>query len=76
MKITSKIQAASVKVFVNDILHIHFSRDRFVGLSSWQYETEGGLYYIEIVLDGGNVTVDYDKRDMWLGILAELEKLR
>ena len=53
-------------------------RSRFAGLSSWQYEKEGGhgMYYIEIVLDGGNVTVDYDRRDIWLGILAELEKSR
>lgn len=76
MKITSKISPASVKVYVNEILHIHFVRDRLVGVSSWQYETEGGLYYIEIVLDGGCVSVDYDRRDMWLGVLAELEKLR
>lgn len=81
MNITSNVSHASVKVFVNDILHIHFARARFVGLSSWQYEKEGrkdqgGMYYIEIVLDGGNVTVDYDRRDMWIGVLAELEKAR
>lgn len=76
MKITSNISHASVKIFVNEILHIHFVRSKFVGLSSWQYETEDGMYYIEIVLDGGNMTVDYDRRDMWVEILAELEKAR
>jgi len=76
MKITSKFSAASIKIYVNDILHIEVMRSKFVGLSSWQYETEGGLYYIEIVSDGGAVTVDYDKRDMWISILAELDKAR
>ena len=78
MKITSNISHASVKIYVNDVMHIHFVREKFAGLSSWQYETEGaaGMYYIEIVLDGGNVTVDYDRRDLWLGVLTELEKAR
>lgn len=78
MNITSNISHASVKIYINETLHIHFVRSRFAGLSSWQYEKEsaGGMYYIEIVLDGGNVTVDYDRRDLWLGVLSELEKAR
>lgn len=81
MKITSNISHASVKIFINEILHVQFMRERFVGLSSWQYEKEGspegsGMYYIEIILDGGMVTVDYDRRDLWLGVLSELQKMR
>ena len=79
MRVTSNISHDSVKIYVNEILHIQFARDRFVGLSSWQYEKEGhgaGMYYIEIVLDGGIVAVDYNKREMWLGVLTELDKAR
>lgn len=76
MKITSKFSQSSIKIFVNDILHIQFERTRFIGISSWQYETENGLYYIEIVLDGGIISTDYDKREMWIAILTELEKAR
>lgn len=75
MKITSKIANASVKIYVNDILHIHFLRDKFVGLQSWQFETEG-IFCLEITLAGGRIYCDYDRRDMWIGILAELEKAR
>ena len=75
MNITSKLAHASVKIYVNDILHIHFLREKFIGLSSWQYEKEG-MFYIEISLDGGVMTVDYDRRDMWLSVLSELDKLR
>lgn len=75
MKITSKIQHASVKIYVNDILHIHFARDKFVSVQAWQYETEN-IFYIEITLSGGVMTCDYDKKEMWVGILKELDNLR
>jgi len=73
--VTSKISQDSVKVYFNDILHIHFLRARFLGLQSYQYEAEG-MYYIEVVLTGGSFTCDYDRADLWLGVLAELEKAR
>lgn len=75
MKVTSKISHASVKVYINEVLHIHYVRERYVGLSSWQYENEG-MYYIEIATDARVIATDYDRRDLWLLILAELEKAR
>ncbi len=75
MKITSVISRASVKVFINDILHVHFMRDKFLGLQSWRYENEQ-MFYIEITLSGGVFTCDYDRQDLWLGVLKELEKAR
>lgn len=75
MKITSKIEHAGIKVYVNDLLHIHVAREKFIGLQSWQYESEG-MFYVEITLTGGVITCDYDRRDMWVGVLTELEKLR
>ena len=76
MKVTSQFTAASVKIYINNILHIHFERSKFLGLSSWQYISEGGLYYIEITLQGGIISTDYDQEVIWLTILAELDKLR
>lgn len=81
MKITGNISHDSVKIYVNNIPHIHFIRSRFVGFLSWQFEHEGregqdGMYYIEITLEGGNILLSYDRQDMWLAILAELEKSR
>lgn len=75
MVVTSKISHAAFRVYVNEILHLHIVREKFLGLSSWLYEREG-MYYIEIVQDGGNVTVDYDRRDLWTSVLMELEKIR
>lgn len=75
MKVTSKISHASFKVYVNDILHLHVARETFLGLSSWLYEKEE-MYYIEIMLNGGNITVDYDRCDLWIAVLSELEKIK
>lgn len=75
MKVTSKISHASIRIYVNDVLHIHIVREKFLGLSSWLYEREE-MYYIEVVLRGGNITVDYDRRDLWTLVLAELGKIR
>lgn len=75
MKITSRISHASVKVYINDILHIHFVREKFLGMQCWQYEAEA-MFYIELTLEGGVIKCDYDRRELWLGILAELEKAR
>lgn len=75
LKIECKISQASVKVHVNDILHIHFMREKYIGIAAWQYEKES-MFYIEITMVGGVITCDYDKREMWVAILAELEKAR
>jgi len=75
MRVASKVSEASVKVYINDILHLHVVRSKFLGLSSWQYETEG-MFYIEILLDGNKIAVDYDRRDLWLLVLTELERIR
>lgn len=75
MKISSAISHASVKIYVNDILHIHFRREKFIGLQSWRYEKEE-MFYIEINLTDGVMTCDYDRSDMWTEILTELNKAR
>lgn len=73
MKVASKISHASVQIFVNDVLHIQYVRTKFTGLQSWQYETEN-TFYIEITLSDSVITCDYDRRDLWFGVLAELAK--
>lgn len=75
MQITSNVSQASVKVYINGALHIHFMREKFIGLQSWQYENEG-MFYVEITLIDGVITCDYDRREMWLGVLTELDKAR
>lgn len=75
MQVTSKIGHASIRIFINDTLHLHIVREKFLGFSSWLFEREG-MYYIEIVLDGGIVSVDYDRFDLWKAVLIELAKIR
>lgn len=75
MKITSRISHASVKIYINDTLHIHFLREKYLGMQSWQFENET-MFYIELTMDGGVIRCDYDRRDLWTGVLTELEKAR
>jgi hypothetical protein len=75
VKVTSKCSSVSVKVFVNGILHLHFRRDKFLGLQAWQYESEQ-MFYVEVLLAGGSLLCDYDRRDLWVSVLKELEKVR
>jgi hypothetical protein len=75
VKVTSRCSSASVKVYVNGVLHLHFLRAKFLGLQAWQYESEG-MYYVEVVLAEGSLLCDYDRRDLWLAVLDELEKVR
>jgi hypothetical protein len=75
VKVTSKCSSASVKVYVNGILHLYFRRESFLGLQSWQFESEG-MYYLEVLLAGGSLLCDYDRRDLWVSVLKELEKVR
>ena len=74
--VTSKFSQATVKIYINGILHLCIERAKLLGFSSWQYSTEGGLYYIQIVLDGGVVDVDYDNHDLWMAILTALDAVR
>lgn len=75
VKITSEITVSSIKVRIDDILHLHIPRDRYVGLHAWQFRDES-TFYLEIILNGGTILAEYDRRDMWVSILAELDKLR
>ena len=75
MQVTSKISHASVRIYINGVLHLHIVRETFLGLSAWLYEREG-MYYIEIVLRDGTIATDYDRRDLWTSVLTELEKIR
>jgi hypothetical protein len=75
MQITSRISHASVKVYINETLHIHYLREKYVGMQSWQYEDEK-MFYVELTLEGGVIRCDYDRRDLWLGVLVELAKAR
>ena len=75
MAVTSKITLDSVKVYVENILHIHFLRSNFIGLQSWGYEQES-LFYIDIILVGAPIHCEYQKKELWVKILSELDRLR
>lgn len=59
-----------VKVFVNGLLHVHFLRKYYRGLSSYN----NGIYTIEILLKDQKLRLEYDKRSDWENMLDTINQ--
>lgn len=60
------------KVYINGLLHISFRLEKFVGLQSW-LDRGKNRYYIEYTFsDDGAILTEYDTKELWEGILDEL----
>jgi len=62
----------SLKVFIEDILHLEVRMDKYLGLQSWLDGGGSSMYYIEICMDGGNILLEYDDKELWKGVLSLL----
>lgn len=74
MNVTGAVAFDQLKIRINDILHLSLSLDKFVGLQSWQFESRQS-YHIELTLEGGVITTEYDSFELWKQVLLELDKL-
>lgn len=73
MKIDIIIEFNKVKIFFDDILHLFFIKDEFLGLQSWKTDDR---YIIEYILKTNVINCEYDSYDKWKNILKLLnEKL-
>lgn len=73
MIVRVEIWLTSVRVFINDTLHLMFRRSAFVGLQSW---SDDSAHCIEITMAGSEpIVAQYEKRETWLAVLAELTKI-
>lgn len=64
----------TVRVYINDLLHIDFRRSAFCGLNTWLWPKN---YKIEIILAGAyqSMRMEYDKHEIFVAVLGELQKL-
>lgn len=73
MKIDAKSDSEDVRVYVNGILHLRFSRDKNIFIHSWiQGHTK--TYVIEFISKKIRTKVEYDNKYMWEKVLALLNK--
>lgn len=72
MTINSKKVGSSIKIYINNILHL-FIADRITALSTWNHEN--CLYKVEIKTKYNTTLLEYDSQDKWVSIINELNKL-
>ena len=72
MIITSKKSGSSIKIYINDILHL-FIADRITSLTSWNHENI--FYKIEIKTKHNTILLEYDCLIKWTQILNTLDTL-
>jgi hypothetical protein len=60
-----------IKVYLNNVLHVHIPRKFFRGLQSWVWK--GKFYCIEFSLsDVDPIVVEYDSREVWQEVLIKI----
>jgi hypothetical protein len=72
MTITSKKSGSSIKIYINDILHL-FIADRVISITSWNHENL--FYNIEIQTKHNTTLLKYDCLIKWTQILNTLDIL-
>lgn len=71
MTISSTKTGDTLKIYINDILHLCIT-DRITGIQS--YKEEVSWYKIEIQTKNNNTLLEYDSFEKWNLILTELNK--
>jgi len=71
MTITSKKSGSSIKIYINNILHL-FIADRITSLQSWNEENK--WWCIEITTIHNTILLQYDSKDKWVAILNSLNE--
>lgn len=71
-----------VKIFIDDIIHLSFSKKTYVGFQSWFEDieikrfTEKRKYVIEYYFsDTEPILTEYEDRELWEGILKQLKDI-
>lgn len=72
MIITSKKTGSSIKIYINNTLHL-FIADRITSITSWN--SENIFYKIEIKTKHNTTLLEYDNSEKWESILNTLDIL-
>ena len=64
----------SVAIRIGGVLHLWFDRTKLLGVQSW-VKTGRRQFFIELTMDGGVITSDYDTEEKWKAILSQLQSV-
>lgn len=73
MKIEAKSDSEDVRVYVDNILHVRFPRDKNIKLQSW-IDGHSKTYTIEIFVKNSCVKMVYDNKQKWEKVLKLLDE--
>ena len=74
MNVTSNADSERIKIYIDGILHLRIPVDINTKIQSWREESSG-LYVIEIWCIRHTERLEYEERQLWIKILAILDKL-
>lgn len=61
----------TLKIYIDDTLHLLIKRDELIGLQSW---VEEGKFLIEYTLKNQSILTEYDEIVKWKKILELIDK--
>jgi hypothetical protein len=73
MKVELLIDHYTIKLMIDELIHVYLLRDEFVGFQSWADKKD--QYSIEFYTKTNSILTEQDNKDKWLAILRELNKL-
>ncbi len=62
----------SIKLMIDDLIHVVIKQDELVGLQSWVQGDEHKTYWIEYSLKTRDIITGYDQYEKWKSILELL----
>lgn len=72
LNITSTLTGTYIKIYFNNILHLSIDRTKLFGVQSWIDERDWNI--IELYTKDGEILLEYDSRDKWIGVLTVLDQ--
>jgi len=72
------VENGSVKIYINDILHVCVKQKNFIGFQAWREgsETREKYHVIEYYTKDKTFKTEYNEREKWISILDLLDKLK
>lgn len=75
-KVTILSSIESIRIYIDELLHLHVHKSEYVGLQSWHQTDKDytNKYCIEIVCKTTSITVEYQDINIWKSVLQLLDQ--
>ena len=63
----------SVRIYINDIVHVSFKKSELLGIQAWIEGSSTNVYWIKYYLTGGNIKSAFWEPEQWTEIMKLLD---